>query len=337
MATRLPSGHYRSQVFLGLDEKGNRKYKSFTAKTANEADLKALQFKASNLATERPQGTFLSLSGEFLRSNSKTLSITTLRSYSTMRRKLGNDYKSFCQKGLDSIDRATLQRLVNSLAADHSPKTVRNYHAFICVVFRAYGVTPPQVKLPQKIKPDLNIPDEETIKKLFEAVKGTELEVPVMLAALVPMRRGEIVAASIDDLGEDNVLHIHSSLAVGEKGVLKRKAPKTASSDRYVLLPAPLADKIRAQGYVCNISIKAISTRFCRALRKAGIEHFRFHDLRHAFVSIAHASGIPDAYIMARGGWATSYTVNNVYRHVLDSERQKMETEVNDTLGKLLD
>ena len=293
MATRLPSGHYRSQVFLGVDDKGNRKYKSFTAKTANEADLKALTFKAQNLTTERPQGTFLFASGEFLRLNSKTLSITTLRSYRTIQRKLGSDYKWFAKKSLDSIDRASLQKLVNTLSEDHSPKTVRNYLGFICVVLRANNYNPPSVNLPQKVRPELNIPDEETIKKLFESVRGTELEVPVMLAALVPMRRGEIVAAQLEDLGEDNVLHIHSSLAVGEKGELKRKSPKTLSSDRYVKLPDELANKIRAQGYVCNISIKAISMRFSRALAKAGIEHFRFHDLRHAFVSIAHASGIP--------------------------------------------
>jgi integrase len=180
------------------------------------------------------------------------------------------------------------------------------------------------------------MPDEQTIKDVFDAVKGTDLEIPVMLAAIVPMRRGEICGASIDDLDENNILHIHSSLAIGDKGTLNIKAPKTDSSDRFVELPEELADKIRKQGYICNISIKALSKRFSTALKKAGIEHFRFHDLRHAFVSIAHASGIPDAYIMSRGGWATSYTVNNVYRHVLDDDREKIEDTVNDTMGKLL-
>jgi integrase len=114
------------------------------------------------------------------------------------------------------------------------------------------------------------------------------------------------------------------------------KAPKNDSSDRYVVLPDTVADKIREQGYICNISVKALSKRFSEFLKRAGIEHFRFHDLRHAFVSIAHAANVPDAYIMARGGWSTSYTVNNVYRHVLDSDRQKNEATVNETFKKLL-
>lgn len=335
MATRLPSGNYRTRVLIGRDDEGKRVYKSFTGSTANEADLKALQFKAKFSATESPQKTFLKCSGEFLRLNSKTLSVTTLRGYSSMHRKLASDYKSFSGLAIANIDGKALKKFINTLAAERSPKTVRNYYGYICEVLRANDCPVPSCTLPQKKRPNLNIPDEETIKKLFEVVKGTDLEVPVMLGAIVPMRRGEIVAAQLEDLDENNILHIHRSIAVGEKGVVVEKPPKTESSDRYVELPAELADKIREQGYICNISIKALSNRFCRALRRAGIEHFRFHDLRHAFVSIAHAAGIPDAYIMSRGGWATSYTVNNVYRHVLDKDRKKMEKTVNDTLKGL--
>lgn len=336
MATRLPSGSYRSQVLIGKDEKGKRIYKSFVADTANQADLLALQFKAKNMTTERARKTFLSASGDFLRANSKTLSVTTLDGYEGIRKQLSLKHKAFCAKSLYDIDRDCLQRLLNAVACDHSPKTVRNYKGFIYEVLRVNGIEPPPCQLPQRQKPVLNIPDEEVMKKVFEAMKGTRLEVPVMLAALVPMRRGEIAAARIEDLDENNVLHIHRSLAVGRHGVVVEKSPKNYSSDRYVKLPDELANKIREQGYICDIPIKSMSSMFGRALKRAGIESFRFHDLRHAFVSIAHAAGIPDAYIMSRGGWSTNYTVNNVYKHVLDSDRLKMEKEVNDTMSKLL-
>lgn len=336
MATRLPSGNYRAQVFIGKDEKGNRQYKSFVGNTANEADLLALQYKARIMPSNGSNKTFLKASHDFLNMNTKTLSDTTQRGYKSIHRKLGSDYKTFGCTNLNAIDKKTLQKFLNQIAADHSPKTVKNYYGYICKVLRSNDIMPPECNLPQRKRPVLNIPDEQTIKKLFEYVKGTELEVPVMLAALVPMRRGEICAATIEDLDENNILHIHASLAIGDKGKVTLKPPKTDSSDRYVELPEELADKIRKQGYVCNISIKAISKQFSTALKRAGIEHFRFHDLRHAFVSIAHAAGIPDAWIMARGGWSTSYTVTNVYRHVLDSDRLEIEAKVNNKFSELL-
>lgn len=143
------------------------------------------------------------------------------------------------------------------------------------------------------------------------------------------MRRGEIVGASIDDL-DGNTLHVHRCVVVGanNKEVIK-EYPKTYESDRYIVLPPEVADKIRAQGYIYNGTLHSITDAFPRLLDKLGIERFRFHDLRHAFVSIAHAAGLPDAYIQARGGWSTPYTMNHVYKHTLDADKRRAQAEIN--------
>lgn len=179
------------------------------------------------------------------------------------------------------------------------------------------------------MKPTYNIPDEATIQKLFEGAKGTPLEIPILLGAIVPMRRGEIVGASIDDL-EGDELHIHRCAVVGadNKEVIK-DYPKTYESDRRVLLPHNVAEKIRAQGYIYNGTLHSITDHFPQLLDRLGIPRFRFHDLRHAFVSISHAAGIPDAYIQSRGGWSTPYTMNNVYKHTLDADRVKEQEKMN--------
>ena len=49
MATKLPSGRWRAQVFVGM-ENGKRIYKSFVEDTKERAELEARKFSASSPA-----------------------------------------------------------------------------------------------------------------------------------------------------------------------------------------------------------------------------------------------------------------------------------------------
>jgi integrase len=73
----------------------------------------------------------------------------------------------------------------------------------------------------------------------------------------------------------------------------------------------------------------AITNLFAKELKRCGLPPFRFHDLRHYAVSTLHAINVPDKYIMSRGGWATNYTMNNVYNHTLKTKRDEMEQKIN--------
>ena len=73
----------------------------------------------------------------------------------------------------------------------------------------------------------------------------------------------------------------------------------------------------------------AVTHRFARMLKKLNIQHFRFHDLRHYSASIQHALGIPDAYIMQRGGWEDDTVLKSVYRHAMVQEQSNMNKKAN--------
>lgn len=72
-----------------------------------------------------------------------------------------------------------------------------------------------------------------------------------------------------------------------------------------------------------------ISYKFKRLLKRNGLPHFRFHDLRHYSASIQHALGIPDSYIMQRGGWGNDGTLKAVYRHALEDKTTEMDNLAN--------
>lgn len=331
MPTKLPSGMYRQVVFVGYED-GKRKYKSFTAPTKERAKLAALKYSAS--IPHGKNGTVRSAMSQYIDIKRPVLSPSTITGYVSNFRTIESYAPDFAERRLYTIDADAMQRFVNVLyKSGLSAKTVRNIYHLIGAVLRYNGFSVPQATLPTRTRPEMYIPDAETVKELFTIIKGTKWEVPVLLAALGPMRRGEIAAASIDDL-DGNVLYVHKTVLEGNK---VKDYPKTDRSNRYIMLPDYVADLIRQQGYVTHMTIKSISKDFHVLLRKNHIRHFRFHDLRHAFVSIAHAAGVPDAYIMARGGWSSTYTMTNVYRHTLDRERIEQEKKVNDTFSELID
>lgn len=57
---------------------------------------------------------------------------------------------------------------------------------------------------------------------------------------------------------------------------------------------------------------------------------FHFHDLRHYSASVMHSIGIPDAYIMERGGWGSDYVLKNVYRHAMTDKNKEMNDKANE-------
>ena len=151
------------------------------------------------------------------------------------------------------------------------------------------------------------------------------MEIPVLLGAYGGLRRGEVCALSVQDFDGDFV-HISKDMVYDEYCNWVIKPPKTESSNRTVLLPHWVVSKIRARGYVTNLVPDRVSSRFRRMQTALGVDPpYCFHSLRHYSASYLHAQGIPDAYIMSRGGWATPSVMQSVYRHALTDKAQEME------------
>lgn len=323
-AKKLPSGMYRARAYVGMDENGKKIVKSFTARKKVDAELAANKYIKQHKTIVITGCTFSKAMDSFISLKEPVLSPSTIRGYTSIVRCLKKEYGEFCDYPVDLIDVDKVQKLIDKLTQKGlAHKTVKNYTSFIIKVLKCKNVYILGINLPEKVMPIYHIPDDESVKAALDASKGTELEIPIMLAAFGPLRRGEICALTLSDI-KGNVIHVHLSVVVDKSQQSQIKAPKTTQSDRYIDMPQAVIMAIKKRGYVTTLNPNQITHLFSRLLKKNGISHFRFHDLRHYCVSALHAEGIPDAYIMQRGGWATDTVLKSVYRHTLQNRSKEM-------------
>lgn len=328
-ATKLPSGNYRCRVYVGKDSTGKKIWKSITGPNKKRVELEASKFSVEqqSAAPIMDDQSFRHAADTFLTSRESVLSPSTIRGYKAFMRMYEAKLPWFCAKSIYTISTADLQLVVDSFVKQGlKPKSVRNYYGFASTVLDNVGISIHPPRLPQKERPVIYVPDETTVKKVLEVVEGTELEIPVMLAAFGPLRRGEICALAMDDI-KDGVCHVRHDLAQNADGEWIMKAPKTYSSDRYIELPDFVVKAISEKGYITKLNPDQISYQFTAALEEAGLPHFRFHALRHFCISYLHSIGIPDVYIMQRSGHSTPTVLRNIYTHTLQ-DHSKEETKI---------
>lgn len=333
-AKKLPSGAWRCQVYDYTDDNGKRHYKSITAESRKEAEYMAAEFALNKKEkNSRSKKTFGQALDDYINERVDILSPRTIADYKRTRRLYLQDLMEI---KIQDITQEIIQDVINQDSKIHSPKTVRNNHGLISAVLKQECANfALNTRLPQKVRPNLYIPSDAEIKKIMECVSGTEMELPILLAAFGPMRRGEICALDSKHIS-GNIVHVELNMVLDLNNNWIIKPPKSYAGDRYIEYPDFVAEKWKGvTGKITQLKPNNISDRFSDILKQAGIHHFRFHDLRHYSASVQHAIGIPDAYIMQRGGWGNDGVLKNVYRHALQDKAQDMNDKANDYFSQL--
>ena len=345
-AKKLPSGSWRTKVFTGYeitaDGKKKRVYKSFTVKDPSRKGKKECERLAAEWAlTQQDPGENISVRDavrKYIDIKEKALSPSTVRGYENY---LKRRIKPIQSVMLPELTQARVQQWINGLSAECSEKYIRNVLGLFNSAVAYSGGKTFDVTIPSSAKPILHTPCDEELRKLLDHIKDKpELLTAVLLAAFGSMRRSEICALLPSDIEGSTVRVSKAMVRDKDNFWIIKPVPKTDESNRTITLPGfvvkmiPIPDK----GRIIKAHPEQISNRFRRAVRSCGCEHrFRLHDLRHYYVSIAHALGVPDAYIMQMGGWKTDNVMKRVYRDalpdVMKAEQSKMTEHFKDVFG----
>lgn len=317
---KLPSGNFRVRVVVGHTPNGKPIRKSFTHYDKIKLRRIASEYedKARNGDLQTKTVTVREALDTLLEAKEPVLSPSTMMGYTSLHKMLLERFEPLCALPCDRLTKRDLQGIIDTLVREgNTPKTVRNYHAFLSAAFDLQDVPLPKVTLPRQKMSQIEIPDEDTIRRIADATRDTDLEIPVGLA-LYGLRRSEICGLDIDDLSDDDVIHVRQAVVLGADGKWHTKGTKTTSSDRYVQIDHALAEKIREQGQVTALTPEAFSRKWNRLLEQNNLPHYRLHDMRHFFVSYCHnVLKLSDAQIQAITGHSTPYVMRQRYTHAM--------------------
>lgn len=331
----------------GLPVKGNKKRAEDMLMAARA------KFVAVEAAIDRdmPFSSYLVQWMEIARS---TLKPNTAAGYASM---IQNPIAPYFQQrgitlgGLQAVD---IQMFYTSQLKRVSANTVIHYHAIIhralkyAVKTDLIDVNPAdKVERPRKDRFTASFYDGNEVNRLFQAARGTPLELPVMLAAFYGLRRSEVVGLKWDAIDFENktIAIRHTVTACAEKGrriEVAADTTKTASSRRTLPLVPAFQTKLAALkeqqeknrilcgrsyctdylGYVLvdamgnRLKLSYISTAFPALLKRNGLRPIRFHDLRHSCASLLLKNGVPMKQIQEWLGHSDFSTTANIYAHL---------------------
>lgn len=262
---------------------------------------------------------------------------------------------------LDELERKHVQAMINTIARDHAPRTVRNVRA---VLRRALNVAMRDgfvsrnvatlVDLPHAEKPKIRTLTPDEARRLLAATEQHRLRALYWTALLLGLREGELCGLRLEDLNLEAGTLRPSQAVQRQEGKLVFIPLKTDASQEALPIPEPLLTVLRAHvaalaeqqgvsgwrehGLLFPSEIgtplepRNLIRHFKTVLKAANLPDIPFHNLRHTCGTLLAVLGTHARSIQAVLRHASHHTTLMYYVHA-DTSTERAAVE---GLGALL-
>jgi integrase len=243
-----------------------------------------------------------------------------------------------------------------------SPRTVHHMHRILrqglqqAVRWQILARNPADAVKPPKVERGaLQTYDLAQTAELLEAMRGTRMLIPVVLAALCGLRRGELAALRWRniDLGRAQLSVIES--AEQTRTGIRYKEPKSGRTRTVALSATVIAElsahrlaqaqellkagvRISDNSYVVAqadgtpLQPRSITHEWVRLIGTTTLPRVRFHDLRHAHATHLLATGVHPKVASERLGHSKVGITLDLYSHVLPGMQADAASRVDGAL-----
>lgn len=237
-------------------------------------------------------------------------------------------------KPLNEIDRETIQNLVKQKATTAKPATVNRYLALIRAILRRAAYEwqwidkPPHIRLFHEPSRRVRWLKPEQAKELIQELPEHQRH-PMIFALATGLRAGNVLKLTWDQIDlKRRVCWFYADQTKNSEDI-----SVSLNDNAMAILYARLnIHKDYVFTYQGN-EIKRLTTRaWYKALKRANIKNFRWHDLRHTWASWLVQEGVPLYALQEMGGWKTASMVRK-YAHLSPAHNLRYAQSIDSALS----
>ena len=265
---------------------------------------------------------------------------------------------------IQKLNAGHIEKMYSNLSVDLSPTSIYYVHSILSAALksamrqRLISTNPCTLLKPPEKKTSFEgkmVPPDQ-VSKYLDAIKDTWIYPAVIISITCGLRRGEIVGLKWSDINfKTRKLTVNRS-AYRLKNEMLEKPPKNGKV-RSVYIPDTLATLLHQQKkqqkryrlllgpeYIVSDYVivyedghrprpDGLSRFFRRRIKAKGLDHIRFHDLRHTAASLMLYGGNDLKTVSDTLGHSSIKITADIYAHTIDDAKKQLA----DSMSKYLE